>query len=137
MPHRWHYWYLTNSIFAEEKKYRILAQRTRTGERKIPRVDHLNVAICEDNPSEAKRLLHLVEDAPFETTVTTFVSTNDLVTAYVPGLLDLVFMDIYLFGERQEVEPYGIAAVAAPAPHWRTCACSVHDLEHGPCPRKL
>lgn len=76
-------------------------------------MNHLNVAICEDNPGDAKRLLHLVNDAPFETAAVTFVNADDFAAAYVPGLFDLVLMDIYLSENPQEKEPRDIAAIAA------------------------
>jgi DNA-binding LytR/AlgR family response regulator len=76
-------------------------------------VDTINVAICEDSPRDARRLEDLIARSAFEAPTTTFSRTDDFVRSYVPGLFDLVLMDIYMAGAGGEERPDGLGAVAA------------------------
>lgn len=73
----------------------------------------LNIAICEDSLTDMRRLMGIIRKAPFETSITTFVHTRDFTQAYIPGIYDLVFMDIFIAEPDAEEVPRGVEAVAA------------------------
>lgn len=73
----------------------------------------LNVVICEDSLADMRRLMGIIRKVPFETTITTFVHARDFAQAYIPGIYDLVFMDIFMGDAGGEETPCGVEAVAA------------------------
>ncbi len=62
------------------------------------RVEELQIALCEDDKEELKRLTHLIQDRPTPARVTAFDSGESFLGDYRPGYYDMVFMDIYLEG---------------------------------------
>ncbi|WKY47835.1 LytTR family DNA-binding domain-containing protein [Eubacteriaceae bacterium ES3] len=58
------------------------------------------IGVCEDQPEERKKLRELIEENGkvhhIETEVLEYPSGNDFWDRYVPGKLDILFLDIYL-----------------------------------------
>lgn len=61
-------------------------------------MEALQAAVCEDDPSERKHLLTLIEESGIPTRCSTFSSGESFLAQYQPGKFDLIFMDIYMEG---------------------------------------
>lgn len=62
----------------------------------------MNIAICEDNVSDSETLTAYIESYcqrhRYHAEITAFESGEELLTAFSPGLFDLIFLDIFLTG---------------------------------------
>ncbi len=58
----------------------------------------LNVAICEDEDMELKRLEKILGQTSFTINKYIFNNASDLVKNFEPGKYDLILMDIYMPG---------------------------------------
>lgn len=58
----------------------------------------LQIAVCEDNASEAAWLVGLIEDSGMPSLCQVYACAEELLAAFSPGRFDLVFLDIYLTG---------------------------------------
>ena len=56
----------------------------------------LNVGICEDDKTEQKVLLKLLEKSEYNINTELFENGNDMVNSYYPCKYDLILMDIYM-----------------------------------------
>lgn len=70
-------------------------------------MEHLQIAVCEDNIEEQKQLISLIENSGIPTETMVFNSGEELLQEYRSGKFDLIFMDIYMDGMT------GVEAVAA------------------------
>ena len=61
-------------------------------------MEPLTLAICDDLPEEREKLLALLEQAPIPTACAQFVSSEELLDVFRPGVFDLLLMDIYMDG---------------------------------------
>lgn len=62
------------------------------------RREPLSVAVCEDTPEDAKKLLGILERAEIPNRCTLFTSGEAFLRAYRAGDYDLLFSDIYMDG---------------------------------------
>ena len=60
--------------------------------------DPLRIAVCEDTPADAEKLLDLLQSSPIPTQCTLFKSGEDLLSVYKPQMFDLLLTDIYMGG---------------------------------------
>ena len=60
--------------------------------------DALRVAICEDTPEDASKLLSIMEQIKLPTTCAIFPSAESFLEVYSPGGFDLLLSDIYMTG---------------------------------------
>ena len=60
--------------------------------------DPIRIAVCEDNPGDAALLAGLIKQSGIPVICDVFCSAEAFLTAFFPGNLDLVFMDIYMDG---------------------------------------
>ena len=60
--------------------------------------EELNIAICEDTPKEAEKLLALIRQSAIPARCTVFTSGEALLDTYQPQAFDLLLMDIYMGG---------------------------------------
>ena len=67
----------------------------------------LNIAICEDTPSEEATLISMLDQSSFSNTYTVFHSGEELLNIYKPEIFDLLLIDIFMDGIN------GIETVAA------------------------
>lgn len=58
----------------------------------------LQLALCEDDKEEQKRLTGLIQTGPLQVHVIAFCSGEAFLQGYKPGMFDMVFMDIYMGG---------------------------------------
>ena len=61
-------------------------------------MEPLYIAVCEDMPQEADRLLAMLQSSSVPTSCTVFSSGEALLGQYRPGLFDLLLMDVYMSG---------------------------------------
>jgi len=61
-------------------------------------MEELQIALCEDDKEESKRLTRLVQEGSVPAKVTVFDSGESFLRDYRPGRFDIVFMDIYMGG---------------------------------------
>lgn len=60
----------------------------------------LKIAICEDTPADAELLLSHLAESGIAAAAEAFSSGEALLTAFLPGKYDLIFLDIYMGGMR-------------------------------------
>lgn len=60
----------------------------------------LNIAVCEDNPADAERLLSHIQSSGLAHRCDAFSSGEALLAAFAPGKYDIIFLDIYMAGLR-------------------------------------
>lgn len=56
----------------------------------------LNVALCEDSMPDAKHVEYLLSECSLPTKVARFTDGSSLLSAYKPGMYDLILLDVYL-----------------------------------------
>ncbi len=61
-------------------------------------MEHLQIAVCEDNIEEQQKLLSLIENSGIPSETTFFNSGEKLLREYKVRKFDLIFMDIYMNG---------------------------------------
>jgi DNA-binding LytR/AlgR family response regulator len=59
----------------------------------------LRVAVCEDDPDDAARLIECIGQTGTGAETRSFESAEALMQTFSPGQYDLIFMDIYMSGE--------------------------------------
>ncbi len=63
-------------------------------------MEPLNIAVCEDNPADADRLLSHIRGSGIAYWCEAFSSGEALLSAFAPGKYDIIFLDIYMAGLR-------------------------------------
>ncbi|NLZ66111.1 MAG: response regulator transcription factor [Clostridiaceae bacterium] len=64
----------------------------------------LRIAVCEDTPEEAKLLLRYISESGVTTDCQHFSSCEALIANFIPGLYDLIFLDIYMGNVQQGID---------------------------------
>ncbi|MEA4962392.1 LytR/AlgR family response regulator transcription factor [Lutispora sp.] len=64
----------------------------------------LNIAVCEDDENDMSRLLSCITESGVSAQCETFSSCETLMTAFLAGRYDLIFLDIYMDEIQQGVD---------------------------------
>lgn len=64
----------------------------------------IRIAICEDTQKDVERLLRCIYESGIPTETQVFPTCEELITDFVPGRYDLIFMDIYIGDVQQGVD---------------------------------
>jgi DNA-binding LytR/AlgR family response regulator len=56
----------------------------------------LRIAVCEDTPSDATRLLSFITQCTVPHEVTHYPSGEDLIAVFSKGMYDIIFLDVYM-----------------------------------------
>lgn len=60
--------------------------------------EQLRIAICEDNPADMELLFSCITESNMNIHPDRFFSGEDLLTEFLPGKYDVIFLDIYMSG---------------------------------------
>jgi DNA-binding LytR/AlgR family response regulator len=69
-----------------------------------------NIAICEDDPEDVLALREMITKSGVAAGVFIFEDTEDFLSAFLPGLFQLVLLDIYFGGTPETGKPDGLEA---------------------------
>lgn len=61
-------------------------------------MENLQIAICEDDLNEIKKISEIIDSFDIPVQIHVFNDGSSLLESYVPGLYDLILMDIYMTG---------------------------------------
>jgi two-component system LytT family response regulator len=64
----------------------------------------IRIAVCEDMPEDATRLLRYISESGIPTNCQYFSSCEALIADFVPGRYDLIFLDIYMGNVQQGID---------------------------------
>lgn len=92
-------------------------------------MNHLEVAICEDNPEEERQLVSILKNSRFPVKVSAFHCGEDLLEEYQAGKYDLILMDIYMEGMTGVETIRSLRQIDATVPVAFTTTSLDHTLE--------